>query len=215
MQRPHSSHFGTMDLYFQEHEVDPNASNNNNRRRGGRSSAASQQILSANLNALLINSINQPNPLRSSNSSNTNDNGDTNDGDVDMDARNSTFGLLPLLNLAVGDTNILPLDNSNGPPPASKQEIKNLPSIQLSQIPNSKNKSCPVCTDDFEQGQDITRLPCAHYFHRKCVIAWLSRHCSCPVCRKELTTDDEDYEYMRRVKRREQATAQMTTFMFN
>lgn len=75
---------------------------------------------------------------------------------------------------------------------------------------------CSICTDEFDDDDDdITHLPCMHYFHRRCVTQWLSRNCSCPVCRKEMPTDDQEYEDMRRVKRREAAASQMRSFMFN
>jgi hypothetical protein len=32
---------------------------------------------------------------------------------------------------------------------------------------------CSICTDDFEQGQDIRVLPCSHKFHPECVDPWL------------------------------------------
>lgn len=32
---------------------------------------------------------------------------------------------------------------------------------------------CSICTDDFEQGQDIRVLPCNHKFHPACVDPWL------------------------------------------
>ena len=54
---------------------------------------------------------------------------------------------------------------------------------------------CSICKDEFELGQHAMDLPCNHYFHKDCIYPWLSEHNSCPICRYELQTDDdEEYE---------------------
>jgi len=63
---------------------------------------------------------------------------------------------------------------------------------------------CVVCTDAFEIGNTVMTLPnCGHVFHEQCALAWLRSHNTCPYCRRELPTDDEEYE---RTRRREQRT---------
>ncbi|KAL7547421.1 hypothetical protein ACHAWF_010722 [Thalassiosira exigua] len=63
----------------------------------------------------------------------------------------------------------------------------------------ASSHTCPVCTDSYVPGVTIIRLPlCGHVFHEQCALAWLNKHNTCPYCRKELPTDDEDYERERR-----------------
>ena len=54
------------------------------------------------------------------------------------------------------------------------------------------------------------RLPCAHIFHCECVSEWLTKSCTCPICRYELQTDDPSYEKGRleRMKHRKPRYAQ-------
>ena len=42
---------------------------------------------------------------------------------------------------------------------------------------------CSVCFDQFEEGEYVRVLPCAHRYHIECVDRWLaSKSIRCPVC---------------------------------
>lgn len=70
----------------------------------------------------------------------------------------------------------------------------------------SNSHTCPVCTDSYAPGDTIVRLPlCGHVFHEACALTWLTKHNTCPNCRMELPTDDDDYE---RERRRREANAE-------
>ena len=87
--------------------------------------------------------------------------------------------------------------NKYGNPPASKDAVDKLEKFNLTE---EKIKSfgventCAVCKDEFVAGQLCLLMPCKHHFHQECLIPWLKERNSCPVCRLELPTDDEDYE---------------------
>jgi len=75
-------------------------------------------------------------------------------------------------------------------------------------IDTKEAHTCSVCTDSYEPGATIIRLPsCGHVFHEYCGVAWLSKHNTCPYCRKELPTDDEDYERERRRRETSESNA--------
>lgn len=58
-----------------------------------------------------------------------------------------------------------------------------------------ENFSCVVCQERFKVGDVVITLPdCRHTFHENCVMTWLEKHNTCPFCRKELPTDDPEYE---------------------
>jgi len=86
--------------------------------------------------------------------------------------------------------------NSTGPPPASQKAIRQLPTIQVAaqDLMDESNRECCICFEDHEVGNKLTRLPCGHLFHGPCINQWLLKHCTCPVCRYELETDDKEYE---------------------
>jgi len=71
-------------------------------------------------------------------------------------------------------------------------------------LKDEANSTCCVCIDDFELGEHCTRLPCGHLLHKACAQSWLLRHCTCPVCRYELRTDDSSFERGRHVRMAEQ-----------
>jgi len=47
-------------------------------------------------------------------------------------------------------------------------------------------EQCAVCRVELERGEDAATLPCGHAYHEGCVLAWLERAKSCPVCGVEL-----------------------------
>uniref|UniRef100_A0A7S4UZW2 RING-type domain-containing protein n=1 Tax=Alexandrium monilatum TaxID=311494 RepID=A0A7S4UZW2_9DINO len=40
---------------------------------------------------------------------------------------------------------------------------------------------CAICMEDFADGDDVVRLPCAHLFHPSCAGEWLRRRPVCPL----------------------------------
>lgn len=66
-------------------------------------------------------------------------------------------------------------------------------------VKKTKNEECVICKENFKINDLIIRLPfCFHYFHEECALYWLRKNNTCPCCRKELPTDDEEYELERR-----------------
>jgi len=46
---------------------------------------------------------------------------------------------------------------------------------------NGEAASCVVCLLEFEQGEELGRLPCGHTFHRSCIESWLAVRAQCPM----------------------------------
>lgn len=105
----------------------------------------------------------------------------------------------------------------SGAPPASADAIRNIPTVNVrkSAQGSSATVSCPICTEEFEMNEPAKKLPCDHLFHIDCILPWLKRHCSCPMCREELPTDNPEYEAEKRYKNRQAAVSQMQSLMYN
>ncbi|KAK4801325.1 hypothetical protein SAY86_021812 [Trapa natans] len=82
-----------------------------------------------------------------------------------------------------------------GPPPASISCLNSLPLIVINKE-HVKHDSitCAICKDTLTVGSKANQLPCSHLYHPSCIFPWLNSRNSCPLCRYELPTDDQDYE---------------------
>nr|XP_023016091.1 E3 ubiquitin-protein ligase RNF181-like [Leptinotarsa decemlineata] len=83
-------------------------------------------------------------------------------------------------------------------PPASRSAVEALPTEKIT----SEGSKCPICLKEHPKGESVKKLPCGHLYHKDCILPWLSKTNSCPVCRHELPTDDEDYEAWKKEQKR-------------
>ncbi|XP_061387217.1 E3 ubiquitin-protein ligase RNF181 homolog [Musca vetustissima] len=88
-------------------------------------------------------------------------------------------------------------------PEASKRAIAEFPVHEVTDNDDKDNLECAVCKQPAENGEKYKILPCKHEFHEECVLLWLKKANSCPLCRFELETDDEAYEELRRYRQDE------------
>lgn len=121
--------------------------------------------------------------------------------------------LLARLLLDSGIANALNLDYtnfqetaSNLAPPTSKNWLSNEYPKYCFDESDRVGHQCPICLVKFSEGIDAkaVRLPtCGHTYHSECLIRWLNKTSSCPLCRQEFPTDDPNYEEFKRQKKRE------------
>jgi hypothetical protein len=64
----------------------------------------------------------------------------------------------------------------------------NLPAWTIEEkFVNNETYSCVICMDTYVKGDKVNGLPkCTHYFHSKCIGAWLVGSDCCPVCRSKI-----------------------------
>ncbi|KAL1460999.1 hypothetical protein WDU94_012932 [Cyamophila willieti] len=58
-------------------------------------------------------------------------------------------------------------------------------------------QDCAICLESYApRGTILMALPCAHHFHKTCVLSWLRRgHAQCPVCRWPAYKQKYDFSY--------------------
>merc|ERR1711907_184795 len=70
--------------------------------------------------------------------------------------------------------------------PADPEAVAALPQSVLSTVESERHGSCTVCLAEFEAGDEVLEMPCKHVFHKNCLLPWLNKKPSCPLCRNSL-----------------------------
>jgi E3 ubiquitin-protein ligase RNF115/126 len=75
---------------------------------------------------------------------------------------------------------------SSAPGPATETAINALPKtrIRKDHLDSNGKAECSICMENVSVGDEMTELPCKHWFHDVCVGAWLREHDTCPQCRR-------------------------------
>lgn len=45
---------------------------------------------------------------------------------------------------------------------------------------------CSICLGDYENEEQLVRLPCNHIYHKDCISSWTDNHTRCPLCNMDL-----------------------------
>ena len=54
---------------------------------------------------------------------------------------------------------------------------------------NGTNTECAICQEEMVEGDNVIKLPrCGHPYHERCVLSWLEKHHTCPLCRLAMPT---------------------------
>lgn len=79
------------------------------------------------------------------------------------------------------------------PPRASDEAIEALPRRKIGEedFSDAGQAECSICIGKVDLGEEVTVLPCKHWFHHECVKPWLQSHDTCPHCRKGIMPKDD------------------------
>ncbi|KAK3155685.1 hypothetical protein QOZ80_2BG0206310 [Eleusine coracana subsp. coracana] len=93
-------------------------------------------------------------------------------------------------------------------PDLEKSEIKTKTDEQLEPLKLDESESCkkgapedkpdeedvcPICLEEYDEENPRSITKCQHHFHLCCILEWMERSDTCPVCDK-ITQIDEMYE---------------------
>ncbi|THU51232.1 hypothetical protein C4D60_Mb06t28820 [Musa balbisiana] len=70
-----------------------------------------------------------------------------------------------------------------GGEPASSDAVKELAVVKYQRGGDVGEHSCMICFEEFDEGVEVTRMPCMHAFHGGCLTRWLESSHLCPLCR--------------------------------
>jgi hypothetical protein len=80
----------------------------------------------------------------------------------------------------------------NAHPPTSKENLSKLKEFNMSEkyCKKENNKvelpNCCICLEEISLGEKSILLPCGHMFHSNCIVTWLKKNNTCPMCRFEI-----------------------------
>jgi hypothetical protein len=49
---------------------------------------------------------------------------------------------------------------------------------------------CPICLEEYDVENPKTLTKCEHHFHLACILEWMERSDSCPICDQEMIFDE-------------------------
>lgn len=93
-------------------------------------------------------------------------------------------------------------------PDLEKSDIKTKTDEQLESLEVDEYKSCqkgapedkldeedvcPICLEEYDEENPRSMTKCQHHFHLCCILEWMERSDTCPVC-DQITMIDEMYE---------------------
>ena len=66
------------------------------------------------------------------------------------------------------------------------------PKMQIDKADVNSKEICILCMENYQFADEITRLPCncRHFFHSKCIEAWINDNPICPYCNQEINVEE-------------------------
>lgn len=70
-------------------------------------------------------------------------------------------------------TQLLNQLDATGPAPMTKEEVDQVPIVEITKEDVDRNLQCSVCMEDYKLAESVRKLICTHVFHNDCIVPWL------------------------------------------
>ncbi|XP_010910393.3 uncharacterized protein [Elaeis guineensis] len=74
--------------------------------------------------------------------------------------------------------------------PGSRSFIEGLQRLPYGRGDGVREEECAICLMEFDAQAEVSKMPCSHAFHSRCIVQWLERSSLCPLCRSQAPTDN-------------------------
>eukprot|EP01025_Chloroclados_australasicus_P016756 TRINITY_DN1852_c0_g1_i1.p1 TRINITY_DN1852_c0_g1~~TRINITY_DN1852_c0_g1_i1.p1 ORF type:complete len:667 (-),score=110.40 TRINITY_DN1852_c0_g1_i1:727-2727(-) len=71
-------------------------------------------------------------------------------------------------------------------------QLFNVSKQDLVQSGHLEGERCAICLEDFQVGETLRKMPCAHCFHKGCLDKWLEQKAVCPNCGKDFRESEKE-----------------------
>lgn len=83
-----------------------------------------------------------------------------------------------------------PEDDANESSGEHAAESQSLPIVHVNAQDlcrlSDEHRTCAICTEAYQVGDNLQTLLCFHCFHQACIRRWLHRSNICPICRHDI-----------------------------
>ncbi|KAL2335989.1 hypothetical protein Fmac_010435 [Flemingia macrophylla] len=62
-------------------------------------------------------------------------------------------------------------------------------SNEFNALVTEEEDGCPICLEEYDVENPKTLTKCEHHFHLSCILEWMERSDSCPICDQEMIFD--------------------------
>ncbi|XP_055962228.1 probable E3 ubiquitin-protein ligase RHB1A isoform X2 [Mercurialis annua] len=76
---------------------------------------------------------------------------------------------------------------SSLPPSPKKPEISEASDNAVSA--SEEEDACPICLEEYDSQNPRFLTKCEHHFHLSCILEWMERSDTCPICDQEMVFD--------------------------